>query len=150
MLPCLVLSMGSHRHYRTEEIEEKLRAVTDTLYEEFVVPNPFAPNTRVRYNDYATFVEALIESQFDLGATPAVPMLNNVPPQAVLPAPQGPVLHPNWERAVRCSSNSLATGTRCARASFLPYTLCSVHFRYFKVHGFFPPWGGQCTGFSTP
>ena len=151
--------MSNHQRLSHDQFQARLRNLTDTTYQEFVVPNPFMPPSLVPYNEYRQFVDLLVESYFDFlpPSNLVVPPANPIIPHATVPpvpaptaAPRGPELHPNFERAVRCASITLSTGDRCARAAFHPYTLCSVHYRYFKVHNMLPPGGAVGPGRPHP
>ena len=156
--------MSNHQRLTNEEFQSRLCNLTDTLYEEFVVPNPYRGHTMVSFREYRQFVETLIETYFDFALpsnlvhAPQVQaaIVNRVPTPVAPPAPVAPIvtpaprLRPNFENAVRCASNTLTTGERCARAAFRPYTLCAVHFRYFKVHNRLPPGGAVCPGRPHP
>ena len=152
--------MSNHQRLAAEQFQSRLRNLADALYQEFVVPNPFMPPVLVTYNEYREFVDVLVESYFDFSlpsnlaqGPPANARVSNAlnanvaRPAPVPPiTPPGPMLHPNFERAVRCAINTPATGERCCRASFRPYTLCSCHYRYYKVHNRLPPGGAVAPG----
>ena len=142
--------MQSHRHLTTEELLERLHTVTDTLFSEYVVPNPYVQALPPTYAQYSHFVNELIESQFDVYDQHVA--LANPPTPCVVQhqVPQAPDLQPNFEHAIRCASNTLANGQRCRRAAFLPFTLCSVHFRYWKVHNRLPFGGASAPGRPHP
>ena len=152
----LILSMSNHRRLTTEEFQDRLRNVTDALYEEFVVPNPYHDPVRRTYREYPQLVDALIGSNFDFSFYPSRsgrPADSDGFAQQTVPTPVGaplPALMPNDAHAVRCASNTVATGQRCGRAAFHPLTLCSVHFRYWKVHHFLPHGGARAPGMSHP
>ena len=148
--------MPNRRRLTTDEFQGRLRNLTDALYEEFVVPNPYVNPVHRTYNEYSQLVDALIESNFDFSYYPSRSGQNSAVQPAICATPAPPAvntplgLHPNFEHAVRCASNTLATGNRCNRASFLPFTLCSVHFRYWKTHKFLPPGGASAPGIPHP
>ena len=164
VLTYLASSMSNHHRLTTEQFQARIVNLEDTLYQEFVVPNPYAPPPLVTYHEYRQFVDLLIESYFDfvlpsnlVAHPPAVPITPTVPNFPVITptpggqaAPPGPQLHPNFERAARCASNTIATGERCCRAAFIPYTLRSVNYRFFKVHKYLPPGGADTTGRPRP
>ena len=64
------------------------------------------------------------------------------------PIPLGPLHSPI--QPIRRAGNTVATGVRCARCSLLPYTMCSVHYRYYTQHGFLPPVGARTLGAPRP
>ena len=148
--------MSNHRRLTTEEFHDRLRNVTDALYEEFVVPNPYQTPVLRTYHEYSQLVDALIESNFDFSFYPSRtgrPAGSETFAQQTGRTPAGaplPGLLPNAEHAIRCASNTVATGRRCGRAAFHPLTLCSVHFRYWKVHHFLPHGGARAPGLPHP
>ena len=51
--------------------------------------------------------------------------------------------------AGRCAANTLA-GTRCRAESYLPFTLCTTHWRFYQRHRSLPPGGAQAPGNLHP
>ena len=59
-----------------------------------------------------------------------------------MPNPLGPIHSPS--QPIRRASHTVSTGNRCARCAFLPNTLRSARWRYWKAYGILPP-GARCS-----
>ena len=80
---------------------------------------------------------------------PNVSVVDAAPQAPWEPPPLGSLQAPI--QPIRCASNTVGTGARCARCAFLPFTLCPVHYRYWVSHHRAPPPGGaQIPGSPHP
>lgn len=117
-----------------------IRRLTDAIYDAFVAPNPYGPFRRASYREYNQAVGALIQTNFlEHTPPPEVQFADaecQVPPVSC-PSPLGNLHTPI--QPTRCAANTGVTGIRGARCTFSPYTLCSVHFRYWLNYHRSPP-----------
>ena len=107
-----------------DDIRAKIHIITDAIYEEFVPPNPYMRPQRPARTEFSSVVDALGRPALsDLPSfyTPKVAEVGCQIPPIGAPAPVAPLQSPI--QPIRCASNAVSSGIRCARCAFLPHTL---------------------------
>ena len=116
--------------------------VTEKLSDSFELP---IRDTTLSYKQFCDSAEILLDQvMLETPLTPGKPIKALLPPNTLFPT----VTLNQKPSAGRCSANALS-GLRCRGESYLPFTLRTIHWRYFQKHGILPPGGKDAEHFAS-